>query len=39
MLSEFVREKVFIIGSYNIMYDVARAGPDRGVKEVSAGIR
>ena len=28
--------KVFMIGSYNIMYDVAKAGLDRGVKNVFA---
>ena len=28
--------KVFMIGSYNIMYDVAKAGLDRGVKDVFA---
>jgi hypothetical protein len=35
MLSEKLRgRRVFMIGSYNIMYDVARAGLDRGVKKV-----
>jgi hypothetical protein len=29
-------KRVFMIGSYNIMYDVAKAGLDRGVKNVFA---
>src|SRR5689334_6454669 len=29
-------KKVFMIGAYNIMYDVAKAGLDRGVKNVFA---
>ncbi len=36
-ITETLRDKrVFMIGTYNLMYDVARAGLDRGVRDVFA---